>query len=104
MANKGYKFRLYPNKEQETFFAKNFGCVRFVYNIMLSDKIRHYKETKQNLNNYPAQYKKKFEWLKEADSNALGYAYNHLQVAYNSFLKNPKKGFPKFIFRVSCEH
>ena len=32
---------------------------------MLSDKIKHYEETKQMLNNTPAQYKSKFEWLKE---------------------------------------
>ena len=34
-----YKYRLYPNKEQEIYFAKTFGCVRFIYNKMLSDKI-----------------------------------------------------------------
>ena len=45
-----YKFRLYPNKEQQEYFAKTFGCVRFIYNRMLSDKIDYYKETKQKLN------------------------------------------------------
>lgn len=45
MANKAYKFRLYPNEEQKILFAKTFGCVRFIYNQMLSDKIAHYKET-----------------------------------------------------------
>ena len=29
---KGYKFRLYPNKEQQTFFQKCFGCCRFLWN------------------------------------------------------------------------
>ena len=37
-----YKYRLYPNKEQQIYFAKCFGCVRFIYNRMLSDKIEHY--------------------------------------------------------------
>ena len=27
---KGYKFRLYPNKEQQTYFQKCFGCCRFL--------------------------------------------------------------------------
>ena len=62
---KGYKYRLYPNKKQKEYFAKCFGCVRFIYNHMLSDKIEYYKETKQKLNNTPAQYKKEFSWLKE---------------------------------------
>ena len=96
MANKAYKFRIYPNSEQKILFAKTFGCVRFIYNQMLFDKIKHYEETKQKLNNTPAQYKKEFGWLKEVDSLALANAQINLQTAYNSFFKNPKTGFPKF--------
>ena len=44
--NKAFKYRLYPNNEQQELFAKTFGCVRFIYNKMLSDKIEYYKETK----------------------------------------------------------
>ena len=91
-----YKFRLYPNKEQREYFANTFGCVRFIYNRMLSDKIDYYKETKQKLNNTPAQYKKEFEWLKEVDSLALANAQMNLQTAYNNFFKRPEVGFPKF--------
>ena len=94
--NKAYKFRIYPNTEQQIILAKTFGCVRFIYNQMLSDKINHYEETKQKLNNTPAQYKSKFPWLKEVDSLALANAQMNLQTAYNSFFRNPKIGFPKF--------
>jgi putative transposase len=94
--NKTYKFRIYPNKEQKEFFAKTFGCVRFIYNRMLSDKIKYYEETNKRLNNTPAQYKKEFDWLKEVDSLALANAQINLQTAYNNFFKSPKVGFPKF--------
>ena len=93
---KAYKYRLYPNKEQEEYFTKCFGCVRFIYNRMLSDKIEYYKETKQKLNNTPAQYKKEFPWLKEVDSLALANAQMNLQSAYNNFFSRPEVGFPKF--------
>ena len=63
---------------------------------MLSDKINYYEETKQKLNNTPAQYKSKFPWLKEVDSLALANAQMNLQTAYNSFFRNTKIGFPKF--------
>lgn len=96
MANKAYKFRLYPNKEQIIMFEKTFGCVKFIYNKMLADKIEYYKETKQKLNNTPAQYKKEFEWLKEVDSLALANAQMNLKKAYDNFFRNPKKGSPKF--------
>ena len=94
--NKAYKFRIYPNSEQKIMLAKTFGCVRFIYNRMLSDKIKYYEETKQKLNNTPAQYKKEFEWLKEVDSLALANAQMNLQTAYNNFFRSSKVGFPKF--------
>ncbi|WP_165350774.1 helix-turn-helix domain-containing protein, partial [Ectobacillus funiculus] len=34
--NKAYKFRLYPNIEQEVLIAKTIGCSRFVFNRFLS--------------------------------------------------------------------
>ncbi len=80
MANKAYKFRIYPNSKQRTMFARTFGCVRFIYNRMLSDKIKYYEETRQKLNNTPAQYKSEYEWLKEVDSLALANAQMNLQT------------------------
>ena len=94
--NKAYKFRIFPNAEQQIMLAKTFGCVRFIYNHMLSDKIKYYEEKKQKLNNTPAQYKTEFEWLKEVDSLALANAQINLQTAYNNFFHSPKVGFPKF--------
>src|SRR5574344_2150663 len=96
MRYKSYKYRIYPNKKQIEIIEKTFGCVRFIYNKMLSDKIDYYNKTKQKLNNTPAQYKKKFEWLKEVDSLALANAQMNLQSAYNNFFRDKSVGFPKF--------
>lgn len=90
------KYRLYPNKEQETYFAKCFGCVCFVYNHMLWEKQEYYKETGKNIRITPAKYKKEFPWLKEVDSLALANAQLHLETAYKNFFRNPDAGFPKF--------
>ena len=76
--NKCFKYRLYPNKEQEILLQKTFGACRFIYNRMLSDKIIYYQETKQVLKNTPAQYKQEFVWLKEVDSLALANEQMHL--------------------------
>lgn len=90
------KYRLYPNKVQEAFFAKCFGCVRFVYNRMLAEKIDYYKQTGKSIRVTPAKYKKEFPWLKEVDSLALANAQMHLETAYKNFFRDPKSGFPKF--------
>ena len=42
-----------------------FGCARFMYNRMLTDKIEHYKKTKKMLYNTPAQYKKSLNGSKK---------------------------------------
>ena len=95
-ANKAYKFRIYPNALQEESLAKAFGCVRFIYNRMLLDKIEYYKETGKMLSNTPAQYKREFDFLKEVDSLALANAQLQLQTAYRNFFRDKKIGFPKF--------
>lgn len=93
---KAYKYRIYPISEQRLYFAKTFGCTRFIYNKMLADKIEHYKETGEMLKNTPAQYKKEYEWLKEVDSLALANAQQNLEKAYKNFFRDKSVGFPKF--------
>ena len=93
---KAYKIRLYPTDEQQVFFAKSFGCARFIWNRMLADKIAHYKIHNKSLKNYPAQYKKEFEWLKEVDSLALSQVERNLHKAFQNFFKRPDVGYPNF--------
>ena len=102
MPNKAYKFRLYPTQEQEQLLAKTFGCVRFVYNKMLEERIHideTFKDDKEALKKQklptPAKYKKNFPWLKEVDSLALANAQLNLQKAFTNFFFG-RAGFPKF--------
>lgn len=94
--NKAYKFRLYPNKQQQEQIDKTIGCCRFLYNIMLSDKIDCYKENKTMLYNTPAMYKSFYTFLREIDSLALANVQLNLERAYKNFFKNIKIGFPKY--------
>ena len=94
--NKAYKYRIYPDEEQKNFINQTIGCARFIYNKMLEDKIKYYKENEKMLINTPAQYKKEFPFLKDADSLALANAQQNLQSAFKNFFENPKTGFPKF--------
>ena len=100
MANRAYKFRIYPNDEQKILFAKTFGCVRMVYNHWLDRKIRQYEENKTNVTyticaKEMAVMKKteEYRFLKEADSIALQQSLRHLDTAFQNFFKQPKTGF-----------
>ena len=97
---KAYKFRAYPNKEQQFLFAKTFGCARFVYNYYLHKKIELYKSSKEGLsfNKCSAdltQLKKELIWLKEVDKWSLQNSLKNLDSAYQKFFKE-HAGFPKF--------
>ncbi|EGP5042650.1 IS200/IS605 family element RNA-guided endonuclease TnpB [Enterococcus faecium] len=98
---KAYKFRIYPTEEQETFFAKSFGCVRKVYNLMLDDRMKAYEETRRDSSKKmsfptPAKYKQDFPFLKEVDSLALANAQLNLDKAYKNFFRDKSVGFPRF--------
>ena len=90
-----YKFRLYPNKNQQELIIKTFGCCRFIWNKMLDDKIKYYEETNQILLNNPSQYKEEFSFLKEVDCRALVNVQNDLNSSYKRFY-NKQNNFPHF--------
>ena len=97
---KSYKFRIYPTLEQISFFAKSFGCVRKVHNLMLDDRKKAYEEYKSTgiKTKYPtsAKYKEKYSYLKEVDSLALANAQLNLEKAFKNFLRNKEFGYPKY--------
>ena len=111
MKLKALKLRIYPNVQQTIQLNKTFGCSRFIYNTMLSDRKDIYAKLKskpRELYEYKyrteKQLKEEFEFLKEVDSISLQQTRMNLGVAYQNFfrkLKDPKmpsseKGFPKF--------
>ncbi|WP_414085597.1 RNA-guided endonuclease TnpB family protein [Exiguobacterium antarcticum] len=86
---------------QQEYFVKTFGCVRFVYNKMLEERIRLYEDSKLNPHTKqklptPAKYKPEFPFLKEVDSLSLANAQMDLNKAYHNFFRDQSVGFPKF--------
>ena len=97
---KAYKYRIYPNSEAREKLAKQFGCVRFVYNYFLNERIAHYEKTGKGLTyNQTAgmltDLKKKLTWLKEVHSQALQGSLGDLDAAYANFFAGRAK-FPNF--------
>lgn len=102
MIQKTYKFRLYPNKEQEKMLANYFGSVRFVYNHFLAKRKEQYEKTRKSSNYYEqakelAAMKKTeaYSWLKEINSQTLQHVLRHLETAYVNFFKGRTR-FPRF--------
>ena len=102
MANKAFKFRMYPTEEQKVLLSKTFGCVRLIYNFFLNKRINTYQAVKKSLSydfcsSYLTFLKKTEEmaFLSEVDSIALQQTLKNLEQAYKSFFEK-RTGFPKF--------
>lgn len=99
-ANIAYKYRIFPDENQEILFAKTFGCCRKIWNLMLGDINKAYKDEHKKLKPTPAQYKKQFPYLKEVDSLALANVQMNLNKTFSDFFKFRKvgkfRGYPKF--------
>ena len=114
---KAYKYRIYPNKQQEELIQKTFGCCRFVYNETLFYRKTQYEKEKKSMSrfdciNYVNQVlKKQYEWLKEPDKFALENAVKDMDAAYQNFFKQ-HTGYPKFkskksnykSYRTTCNY
>ena len=96
---KAYKFRIYPNKEQQELINKTLGCTRFVYNTMLYEKEKLYKENKitkskkECIKELPF-LKQTYPWLMEVDSMALANTIFDLENAFKNFYRT--KNYPKY--------
>jgi len=99
MAHYTYKFRIYPNSEQQQKFAKCFGCQRFVYNHFLNKRNERYLQNETSTYNKDAAdlttLKQEFTWLKDPLSQSLQRTLRNLDTAFNRFFAKKAK-FPKF--------
>ena len=92
---KAYKFRIYPNKEQEEIINKTFGSSRYVYNYYL-EKIKNkgYISVYTNIKDYTSTLKYQKEFLKEIDDSVIIKTLFNLDNAYK---KTISKGItPKY--------
>ncbi|MGY0694625.1 IS200/IS605 family element RNA-guided endonuclease TnpB [Virgibacillus sp. FSP13] len=118
MVKKAFKFRIYPNKRQETLINKTIGCSRFVYNYFVGkqkEKDMYWYivlEMVQNgqlpQNNWKdgffsknksikevRELKKHYPFLKEVDSIALQKSVEIVNDAYTRYYKKQNNA-PRF--------
>jgi len=99
---RGYKFPILPTEEQKLFFAKSFGCSRFVFNYFLNARKEHYLKNGKGIGyNDTAKLLVELKddedtkWLNEVNSQSLQQSLRQLDVAYQRFFKKVSK-FPSF--------
>ncbi|MBE9142509.1 RNA-guided endonuclease InsQ/TnpB family protein [Planktothrix mougeotii] len=95
-----YKFRIYPNTEQQIALAKSFGCCRWYWNYALNLCQETYKATgkglsRKDIQGLLPQLKKEYLWLKDAYSQCLQVVALNLSIAYKNFFEKRTR-LPRF--------
>jgi len=100
-----YRFRLYPDREQQQFLNIQFGHCRFVYNKLLEISKKEFEDKGIKWNYYEykkllPQLKQEYTFLKQANSQGLQETVKNLDRAYKNFFEG-RAEFPKFKKRKS---
>lgn len=110
MSVHAYKYRIYPNAEQEQKLAQFFGCSRKMYNLLLEWWQNEYqlsKESGEPMRKMPdyTYFKnmEEYSYFRNCDSVALQQSRMSFQSALENFFKSKngqrkgrKVGFPTF--------
>lgn len=112
---KGFKIRIYPNRDQEQKFWRYVGASRWIYNYMLAEQIRRYKSGERHMSAFDMNkaltaLKKRegYEWLTEIGSHTLSRTCADVANAYQAFFskrarqpkfKSKKRAKPSFPLR-----
>lgn len=99
---RGYVFRLIPNKEQERYFWKASNAARFIYNWALAERKRIYTEQGISISGYDmckllTQLKKEpeYQWLNEVHNKVLKRSVLDCSDAFDRMFRGQNR-FPKF--------
>ena len=94
------RIRLYPTGKQAQLLAVQFGCARWVWNNALGLSQESYRADGKAFNYFAMavrlpKLKQEFDWLRDADSQALQQSLQNLSRAFENFFA--KRGrFPRF--------
>jgi len=101
MAQRSYKYRIYPNAAQRQQLAREFGCARFVWNTCLAWRSDAYKRgekvTAVDFSRELTQLKKlePYTWLNEVSSVTLVQKLRDQDRAFSNFFAKRAK-YPRF--------
>ena len=99
---RAYKFRFYPDKQQEKLLAQTFGCVRYVYNSILRYRTDAYHQAQEKVGYTGANARltaikqlPESMFLNDVSSVPLQQCLRHQQTAFKNFFEGRAK-YPVF--------
>ena len=102
IVKRAYKYRFYPTAEQAELLHRTFGCVRYVWNKALAERLRRYTDEGR-----PTSYVETAKWLtawkrdeassflREVSNVPLQQALRDQQTAFNNLFAKRAR-YPRF--------
>lgn len=102
MVKRAYKYRFYPDQQQEDLLLRTFGCVRLVWNKALQARTEAWHQEQRSIgfvesSRLLTQWKQEEDlaFLNEVSSVPLQQALRHLQGAFSKFWSK-QNSYPRF--------
>lgn len=102
---KAFKYRIYPNKEQEKALVASLDACRWLYNHFLEERKVGWETDKKSFSKYGQdtsikQLKEEHPFLENAYSQSLQNVSARIDLAFRAFFRRVKKGekpgYPRF--------
>ena len=99
--NKGVKFRIYPNKEQQNLINQTLGCCRLIYNMGLDMRIKAFENgekvgyTQTSAMLTELKRNDKFTFLRDVEAVALQQSLRDLDQGFVNFFQKRAR-HPRF--------
>jgi putative transposase len=107
IAQKAFKYRLFPTAKQVAQLARTFGCARYVWNWGLETRTTTWQQDKKPLNYHTTarlltdlKTQRGLSFLGEVSSVVLQQTLRNLDVAFTNFFEK-RAGYPSFKSRKS---
>lgn len=103
-AMRGYKFRLYPTRDQEDTFQKYAGACRVIYNLALEQRRDHHRQYRSKTGKHISFVSQSAEltalrasvdWLREVTQTCQQQALRDLDRAFRDYFSG-KSAYPSF--------
>lgn len=95
-----YKYRVYPNKTQQTLLNKTMGCVRYFYNQQVATFRTYDNETNPKpIFKTSTELRNEIDWMQEVSAAAIQQKeidFKQFKKQLFSKTRKSKLGFPKF--------
>lgn len=97
---RSYKYRIYPNLQQESMLVKTFGCVRYYWNDLVATFNSYDSELNKTLSfKTSTDLRREFDWMSEVSAVALQQKARDFSETQKQYFSKSRKSKIRIKFK-----